>query len=128
MNLFLYGSLMDPDIVAAVVGWVPTTFPGRVAGWLRVTYPGVPYPLLVRMQLSPHLHSVTGLVWRDVPAEALKRMDKFEGKQYTREVVYTEDDVECQMYIEKACLTEEWDFKRFQAVNKKNMFNGGGYE
>ena len=125
MNLFLYGSLMDPDIVEAVTGLRPQMFPGRVVGWLRVTYPSVPYPLLVRMHLSPQSHSVTGLVWRDVSAEALKRMDRFEGKRYAREVVYTEDDVECQMYVEKECLTEEWDFKKFQAIDKKFMFEGG---
>jgi hypothetical protein len=93
-NLFIYGSLKDPMILKSVCGLGFTLKPSRVSadvlrgelallpGCKRVSPDNV-YFYAVKQENA----KIEGYVLYDVPAEALKDIDKYEGKFYDRETV-----------------------------------------
>lgn len=84
MRLFFYGTLMDADIRAAVMG----TFSGEIEpatarGWRRVGVAGRPYPTLVA-------HSggrVDGLCVSEVGGRAMRNLLAYEGPEYRLEPI-----------------------------------------
>ena len=78
--LFLYGTLLDPRILAAqsgLRGLSRSARPARLAGWARVTLRGTPYPTLFRQAGA----ETTGAVVRVGP-QALRRLAAYEGPSY----------------------------------------------
>ena len=82
VNLGLYGTLLDPDVRAAVLGesWRQAGEPARLHGWGRFYVEGRAYPGIRRQPGA----QVAVLVLRNVGGEALARADAFEGEEYTR--------------------------------------------
>ncbi|MEQ8964310.1 MAG: gamma-glutamylcyclotransferase family protein [Azospirillaceae bacterium] len=78
MHLFVYGTLMDPDIREIVFGtpdWRVDGVPARLAGFRRDTILGGRAPVLV-----PHKHrAVDGQVLQGLDEVALARVVHFEG-------------------------------------------------
>jgi gamma-glutamylcyclotransferase (GGCT)/AIG2-like uncharacterized protein YtfP len=81
--LFLYGTLRDPDILAAVLGrtvadrqLIAATAPDCVA----VYFPGRVYPALLRRPGS----AAPGLLLVQASADDLIALDAFEGDEYRR--------------------------------------------
>ena len=90
MRVFLYGTLLHPDTLAARSGdpCLPARCrPAMLKGWRRVGLAGTPYPTL----RSAHGASTKGIVVDLAPA-ALRRLTAYEGPAYrlTRLVVLTE--------------------------------------
>lgn len=81
--LFLYGTLRDPDILAAVLG---RTVPGHhlvaatAPGCAAVYYPDQLYPALVKRTGSV----ASGLLLTDATADDMGALDAFEGDEYRR--------------------------------------------
>jgi gamma-glutamylcyclotransferase (GGCT)/AIG2-like uncharacterized protein YtfP len=78
--LFVYGTLLDPGILARVSGEpaLPARLrPARLEGWRRVFLRGTPYPTLV----PQHAAVVEGAVLR-VGDAALARLATYEGSAY----------------------------------------------
>jgi len=78
--LFLYGTLLDPAVLARMSGEpvLPRRLrPARLAGWRRVFLRGTPYPTLVEDAASV----VEGAVLRAGPA-AVARLAAYEGSAY----------------------------------------------
>jgi gamma-glutamylcyclotransferase (GGCT)/AIG2-like uncharacterized protein YtfP len=78
--LFVYGTLLDPAVLARVTGQrglVRRLRPARLAGWRRVALRGTPYPTLLR---DPGA-GVDGAVLR-VGASAFTRLAAYEGSAY----------------------------------------------
>lgn len=78
--LFLYGTLLDPAVLARMSG--EPSLPrrmltARLAGWRRVHLRGTPYPTLVEDAGAV----VDGVVLRVGPA-ALARLSAYEGSAY----------------------------------------------
>jgi gamma-glutamylcyclotransferase (GGCT)/AIG2-like uncharacterized protein YtfP len=78
VRVFLYGTLLDPRVLAARAGrrglrGVPATLPG----WKRVALRGQPYPTLVRARR----HSVRGLVVT-LAGAPLRNLQAYEGAAY----------------------------------------------
>lgn len=76
--VFLYGTLLDPAILAARAGCrglrgVPATLPG----WKRVALRRQPYPTLIRARR----HAVRGLVLL-LAGAPLRRLQAYEGAAY----------------------------------------------
>lgn len=87
MHVFTYGSLMFPEIWQVVVGREFGTIQGTVAGYSiyrvrRGSYPG--------MIASSKDDLVRGLVYLDVDAASIERLDRFEGRFYERVTLPTE--------------------------------------
>lgn len=83
MNLGLYGTLLDPDVRAAVLGeaWRNAGQPALLHGWARFYVAGRVYPG-IRPQPAAN---VEVLVLYNIDSEALAAADAFEGDEYTRE-------------------------------------------
>ena len=80
MMLFLYGTLLDPGVLARMSGdpALPRRMaPARLAGWRRVHLRGTPYPTLVQQAGA----AVEGAVLR-VGDAALARLSAYEGSAY----------------------------------------------
>ncbi len=94
VNLFVYGSLRDPEILRSVCGYGYTLTPGPRD--LRTLW-GESAILPYHRRLSPdnvYCYAVPdpearieGFVVFDLPADALAEIDRYEGKYYTRETV-----------------------------------------
>lgn len=79
--MFFYGTLTDPDILAAVLGRpvaADETVPAILTGWARVPVAGRPYPMLIRRPDA----RVEGLVMRRVSGRDRAALDRYEGPEY----------------------------------------------
>lgn len=80
MIVFVYGTLLDPDVLARMSGepCPPRRLrPARLAGWRRVFLRGTPYPTLIEDAVA----IVEGAVLRPGPS-ALRRLSEYEGSAY----------------------------------------------
>ncbi len=75
-----YGSLMFERVWGAVVKGRYARRAVSVEGWQRFSVPGEDYPGAV---LSPGAR-LEGVLWEEVSADDLERLDRFEGPQYER--------------------------------------------
>jgi len=80
VNVFVYGPLMLRDVVKAVVGRELTRRGATVNGYMQLRLMDQSQAALV-----PFPDAVTeGVVYMDVDAESLRRMDAFLGKAFER--------------------------------------------
>ena len=80
IEVFLYGSLLDPAVLRAKAGRrfpARALRPARLRGWRRTRLRGTPWPMLVRDRAG----QVDGLVLRLVGAP-LRRLMAYEGPAY----------------------------------------------
>jgi gamma-glutamylcyclotransferase (GGCT)/AIG2-like uncharacterized protein YtfP len=88
-HVFTYGTLLFPEVMDAVAGRTFVQVPATLAGFTRVRVRGAVYPA-AREEAGG---SITGLLYLDVDAAALARLDRFEGELYERRSVrVTSDD------------------------------------
>lgn len=87
-DVLTYGSLMFEPVWSAVVTGQYSSRAVRVDGWQRYVIPGEDYPGAVLSAGS----SMTAVLWEDVGAEDLARLDAFEGDQYERVRVFVGPD------------------------------------
>jgi len=119
MNLFTYGTLMEPGIMCEVSGCVLQRIEGTLENFVRYGVRGEQYPGVIRKAG----HRVDGILYLDVPAEAMKRLDSFEGEMYCREPVEVLriDDrsaLSAMVYVFKPEYTHlltgnAWDYENF---------------
>lgn len=83
-DLFLYGTLQDPEVLGLLLDVLPPMTPVTVTGWRVAPVRGQLYPGLVRDADA----RATGHHVRVAP-EALIVLDRFEGPAYDRRVVGT---------------------------------------
>ena len=84
--LFIYGTLRDPDILAAVLGrHVPAAAlqAATAQGYKCVYYPGQVYPALLANAGS----FAPGALLRDLSDADLAVLDAYEGQEYRRETI-----------------------------------------
>ena len=77
MRLFLYGTLLDPDLLATLAGRAVPLTPAALRGWRRVTLPGSCYPTLRRNGRG----MVKGML-ATLDGPALARLVSYEGPSY----------------------------------------------
>lgn len=86
LPLFVYGTLRDPDILAAVLThqWPEAqSAPAKAPGYRVIAYPGRTYPALVTAPQD----TATGLLLSGLSAPDLARLDAFEGDEYHRATI-----------------------------------------
>lgn len=128
MNLFAYGTLMDPEIMAQVSGSTCRSRKATLHQFVRKTVRGEVYPAITMQQGS----SVDGVVYFNVSTAAVERLDKFEGFLYERtETAVICDDgkcVEIHTYIIRTGYAHQlsdidWSYEKFLS-NDKQLFQG----
>ncbi|MCA9662349.1 MAG: gamma-glutamylcyclotransferase [Myxococcales bacterium] len=80
-DLFVYGTLLCPEVWAAVVGAPPAYVAAELAGFACRRVRGEVYPAI---RPAPD-ERVPGALVRDLEAAALARLDDYEGPLYARE-------------------------------------------
>lgn len=124
--LFVYGTLQDPDVLAAILGRAVdvTRLPQLLApGYRAVTYPGRVYPALVR---APG-HDAPGLGLDTLSTLDHAALDAFEGDEYRRgslHVVHDGQLLEADAYFPVAVIAvdgpswslDDWTRRHKRAV------------
>lgn len=80
VDLFVYGTLMFPQIMMAVIGRAPASAAAVLPGYARYRLGGACYPAIAPDASA----STSGLLYLGVDPPALRRLDRFEGAQYRR--------------------------------------------
>ncbi len=121
MRFFFFGTLLDEEVLAIVVGRrVPDADrrPARLAGWRRVKARGVTYPIIV-----PHLEaSVAGLLVYGIAAGEAQRLIDYEGSNYdlkTLEVTAGLRSRPAQVFVPVGAgglepLDQDWTFEEWR--------------
>lgn len=80
-HVFVYGTLLIPDMMQVVTGRIHESVPAVVRGYNRYSLLGRVYPGIV----ADANEAVAGLVYLDVDDDSLARLDYFEGPEYVRQ-------------------------------------------
>jgi len=120
---FTYGSLMCQDIMDAVCGVSLPASDATLTGFQRKCVSGELFPGIV-----PHSSSqVKGVLYSGLNAEALRRLDNFEGDLYTRKLVdiVSEQGTTLQAYayvirpeFNHLLENKSWSFEDFLKTGK----------
>lgn len=125
--LFVYGTLRDPELLAAVLGKhvdPRAVAAGTAPGFRIVHYPGRPYPALVR---SPGA-AAQGQVLLGLSRLDRQVLDAYEGEEYRRAVIAVLVDEEMhqtETYLPTeaiAATAEAWTLETWQEVHKPTLF------
>jgi len=119
MNIFAYGSLMFPSVMKAITGHEFPAKRARVKNYARFKVKGESYP-----GLTPLEGAVTeGVLYLDVDALSVKRLDDFEGGFYERAEVAADtldgESLTSQAYVIKTLHRDRlssapWDPEHFE--------------
>jgi len=118
LSRVIYGTTRSEQLLAKKLKIRPAILHGYCRHQVKyVDYPGI---------IPEHGKSVKGTYVTDLTREDIRRLDTFEGEEYTRDMVTVkllDDDgteeveaVECSTYVymdPKNLVREEWDFNRF---------------
>jgi hypothetical protein len=131
MDYFFYGTLMDADVLGAVVGRAisPARLrPAVLAGYRRVYAKGASYPVLVPGGAED---LVEGRLFKDATAAEARRLRRYEGGHYgeaTLKVTVTgEGSVEARTFLPRpgvAATAEPWEFRPWQRRHKRAYMRG----
>ena len=112
VNVFIYGSLLDTEMMEKVVkGTVSSEKYDQLDGYVVVKHVLMPYPT-VQAQTN-------GIVYGkvlNVSHLQLSRLDSYESTLYTKAQVMTRSGVECLVYIENRVVTSDLIAQNVQAV------------
>lgn len=124
INLFVYGTLMDDEIMRHVSGRHFRCEPATLEGYVRKKVRGEVYPAIIPRAGD----KVSGLLCYSVGGRALKRLDRFEGAPYERSpvrVVTAQGQIvpaEAYLFTEqnRSLLSDEdWHFEAFRSTAKR---------
>lgn len=119
IHVFAYGTLQVPDVMRTVTGAEFQGEPARLQGYARYRLVGRSFPGL-RAQAGT---STAGILYRDIDAEALRRLDVFEDDFYRRETLLVIPasgvPVAAEVYVVPPehyglLLDQPWDLQEFQ--------------
>ncbi len=126
LPLFVYGTLRDPDLLAAVLGR-PLHAGGqhvaRAPGFRAVHYPSRIYPALVRAPGA----AAEGLLLIDVSPFERDLLDAFEGDEYRRAplaALVEEDLFEADAYLPAITVPNtgmDWSLSNWQTRHKPRV-------
>lgn len=81
-HVFVYGTLLVPEMMYAVTGKHFELTPATAPGFRRAYLAGRVYPGITA---SAEHDQVEGAIYRDLDPESIHRLDYFEGDEYVRE-------------------------------------------
>ncbi|MDB5563110.1 MAG: gamma-glutamylcyclotransferase [Hyphomicrobiales bacterium] len=126
--LFVYGTLRDPDVLAAVLGR-PYDMAGvaiaRLPGHRVVFFPGRTYPALI----AAAGQEAEGLALASLTLADLAMLDAFEGDEYRRttaSVIVNGIGGEADVYFPRQAIGDaaaEWSFAAWVARHKADFLS-----
>jgi gamma-glutamylcyclotransferase (GGCT)/AIG2-like uncharacterized protein YtfP len=112
VRIFFYGTLMDAEIRAAVLGDLDRDRPveaATLAGYRRVILRGRRYPAIVAERSS----SVEGCLSRDLDQRAVDKLDAFETEEYDR--------LRCTVSLADGKTVEAWTYVAGRLANPTSV-------
>ncbi|CAH8387459.1 unnamed protein product [Eruca vesicaria subsp. sativa] len=125
-DLFVYGSLQDPQVVYVVLNRVPDHVSAVLSGFHRFRIKNRLYPTI----LPDGTGEVTGKVLKGITDEERKLLDEFEDVEYDRkavEVVLTDtsEKLQVETYVwankDDPDLYGEWDFEEWKRDERETF-------
>jgi len=112
MDLFVYGTLLFPEVLTALLRRVPASRPASAVGWRVAALPARPYPGLV-----PHPGGrASGLVISGLDATETRLLDDYEHGGYERTEITLSDGRRCATYVWRGqALPAGWQPDAFAA-------------
>ncbi len=123
MNLFVYGTLLDPEIMRLVSGKDYQRSAAVLPGYACRKLADVVYPAIMACQDV----STSGVVYTSVPLEDIFLLDRYEGNEYVRQTVAVNmsdgSQVAAETYViapAQSCriLEESWSFDQFKELHR----------
>jgi len=109
--LFVYGSLLFPEVLQVLLGRVPHSIDASAPGWRVAALHDRVYPALV-----PGPGSARGLLLIDLSQAEWQVLDDFEAKMYDLRLIALSDGRQGLAYVcddaAEAC-SHDWDRNRF---------------
>jgi gamma-glutamylcyclotransferase (GGCT)/AIG2-like uncharacterized protein YtfP len=112
VDLFVYGSLLFPEVMRVLLGRVPNTTPATLAGWRVAALPGRVYPALVRAEALARGQLVT-----DLTPKEWQTLDAFEDTVYDLRRLTLTDGRDAWAYVcadHSDALPHDWDIHTFE--------------
>ena len=125
-SLFVYGTLMVPEIVERLIHRVPRSVPATLPGYSRRLVKSAPYPGVV----ADPQDSVDGILYFEVSGDELQVLDRYEGDLYqatnvtvSMKVDHSSDEDETKFAalvyklrpgFENRLSEEKWDLSTFR--------------
>jgi gamma-glutamylcyclotransferase (GGCT)/AIG2-like uncharacterized protein YtfP len=113
MHLFTYGTLMFPEVWKTVVGKEFPTVPAALPGYQIFRVAGAVFPGIVAIASSPvspfpppPSPPVPGLVYLDLDAATIARLDRFEDDFYVRQTVTVTCEDGCELAADAYLVPE----------------------
>ena len=130
-TLFFYGTLRDPEVREAVIGDRAkqlNLFDGYLIGYKLFRVKNTNYPLILRDKSSSN--KINGLVAMGLDKQVIRKLDMFEGKNYSRDEVsvFCNTDnkvIMAEIYVPKKTLqyAEEWTYENWHKYQRKFFFH-----
>lgn len=124
LPLFVYGTLRDPDVLAAVVGRTRiAAVPATLAGYRTTVYPERTYPGLAPAPGT----SAAGLLLTGLGTRDLALLDAFEAEEYRRvavTVATADGDRTAEVYLPVVAIgpdAHDWTLEAWTAQFKAAM-------
>ena len=127
MNLFVYGTLMIPEIWHQLTRENNPRDKASLDGFFRSKLKGEVYPGIYKKKGR----SVDGMIYYDLSPSAAKKLDMFEGERYRRVKVRVDvngKSVQAETYalsenFHKLITDEEWNFEEFIRSGSEHFKN-----
>jgi gamma-glutamylcyclotransferase (GGCT)/AIG2-like uncharacterized protein YtfP len=112
VDLFVYGSLLFPEVMRVLIGRVPATTPAALAGWRIAALPGRVYPALV-----PAEALAKGQLVIDLTPKEWQTLDAFEDPVYDLRRLTLTDGRDAWAYVcpdHTDASPHDWDIHTFE--------------
>ena len=129
--LFFYGTLRDHEVREAVIGDRAKQLnlvDGYLIGYKLFRVKNTNYPLIVRDNSSSN--KIDGLVAMGLDKQVIRKLDMFEGKNYSRAEVSVfrnidNEKINAEIYVPEKTLqyTEEWTYVNWYKYQRKFFFH-----
>lgn len=83
-DVFVYGTLMVPEVLQLVLGRVPLGIEATLAGYKRHALLDEVYPAMVTETEATPVPQVSGRLLRELTDSELQKLDAYEGPMYGR--------------------------------------------
>ena len=130
-TLFFYGTLRDPEVREAVIGDRAkqlNLFDGYLIGYKLFRVKNTNYPLILRDKSSSN--KINGLVAMGLDKQVIRKLDMFEGKNYSRAEVSVFCNTDNKVIMAEICVpkktlqyAEEWTYENWHKYQRKFFFH-----
>lgn len=125
-NIFVYGSLLFPEITKKLTGKSFKTLPAILEGYKMYSVKGCDYPAIIQQEGS----KTVGLLIENMDNLSLAIISFYEGNEYEKEQVTVNSDGKSTTALTFVWMNgneflenKEWDFQHFEKTSLEYYLN-----